>query len=486
MHRLFHKLEDKFSRRRSKINSSAPQVGSSEVAATPSTSTPDTNGDAANDRQRKANDHHHQQPPTPASAALPIGMTPAQTPATVPCQYRTGKTLGSGTYAIVKEAVHIKTGKYYACKVINKKLMEGREHMVRNEIHVLKKVSKGCKNVVTLHDYFETAHNLYLVFDLCTGGELFDRICAKGNYYEADAAGLVRTVLKAVRYIHDAGIVHRDLKPENLLFRSPAEDADIMIADFGLSRVMDEEKMNMLTEICGTPGYMAPEIFLRSGHGKPVDIWAIGVITYFLLCGYTPFDRDSQPEEAQAIIHRDFKFEPAEYWAGVSQTARDFVNYCLTSDPKARPTAADCLQHKWLADEKPHFVEDPESPTRGPVDLLPNMKKVFNAKKTFRKAVLSTIAMRRFSGHVGREGRVLTGDMKRFVEEVEKGKEDAENESMDGERHVFYAHTHEHDDDSSDVGSPRTPRTPNYPVLQPGPPGYGDSLTAHMARTSLQ
>ncbi|KAJ3488539.1 hypothetical protein NLJ89_g11604 [Agrocybe chaxingu] len=185
-------------------------------------------------------------------------------PVTVPCQYRTGKTLGSGTYAIVKEAIHIQSGKYYACKVINKRLMEGREHMVRNEIAVLKRVSSGHPNVVTLHDYFETAHNLYLCFDLCTGGELFDRICAKGNYYESDAATLVRTIFKAVKYIHDSGIVHRDLKPENLLFRTQAEESDIMIADFGLSRVMEEEKLSQLTEICGTPGYMAPEIFKKS------------------------------------------------------------------------------------------------------------------------------------------------------------------------------------------------------------------------------
>jgi calcium/calmodulin-dependent protein kinase I len=122
---------------------------------------------------------------------------------------------------------------------------------------------------VTLHDYFETAHNLYLVFDLCTGGELFDRICAKGNYYEADAAELVRTIMLAVQHIHDAGIVHRDLKPENLLFRTKAEDADIMIADFGLSRVMDDDKFTLLTEVCGTPGYMAPEIF-KKGASLPV------------------------------------------------------------------------------------------------------------------------------------------------------------------------------------------------------------------------
>ncbi|KAJ3850841.1 Pkinase-domain-containing protein [Lentinula lateritia] len=352
---------------------------------------------------------------------------------TVPCQYRTGRTLGSGTYAIVKEAIHIKTGKYYACKVINKKLMEGREHMVRNEIAVLKRISSGNRNVVTLHDYFETAHNLYLCFDLCTGGELFDRICAKGNYYEGDAASLVRTIITAVSYIHSAGIVHRDLKPENLLFRTTAEDADIMIADFGLSRVMEGgiggEKLNLLTEICGTPGYMAPEIFKKTGHGKPVDVWAMGVVTYFLLAGYTPFDRESQQAEMEAIIAGDYKFEPHEYWANVSQPAREFIRWCLTIDPNQRPTADECLGHKWLASATPHFVPDPESPTGGPTDLLPHVKKAFNAKGLWRKAAFSIRALNRMTVLAGSgynfsnnhaEAQRLREDVATYKEESEK------------------------------------------------------------------
>lgn len=175
-------------------------------------------------------------------------------PQTVPCQYKTGRTLGQGTYAVVKEAVHITTGKYYACKVINKRLMEGREHMVRNEINVLKRISAGHPNIVTLHDYFETLNNLYLVTDLCQGGELFDRICAKGQYYERDARHLVMVVLQGVDYLHSHGIVHRDLKPENLLFKSSDENSDLLIADFGLSRVIDDTKFNALTTTCGTPG----------------------------------------------------------------------------------------------------------------------------------------------------------------------------------------------------------------------------------------
>ncbi|KAI0034786.1 Pkinase-domain-containing protein [Vararia minispora EC-137] len=340
------------------------------------------------------------------------------TPTTVPCQYRTGKTLGSGTYAIVKEAVHIKTGKYYACKVINKKLMEGREFMVRNEIAVLKKISSGHPNIVTLHDYFETANNLYLCFDLCTGGELFDRICAKGNYHEPDAADLVRTILKAVKYIHDSGIVHRDLKPENLLFRTPAEEADIMIADFGLSRVMDEERFHLLTEICGTPGYMAPEIFKKTGHGKPVDIWAMGVITYFLLAGYTPFDRETQQQEMEAIIAGDYKFEPEEYWVNVSETAKQFVRECLTTDPIKRPTAGGILKHPWLA--KPHFVPDPASPHGGPTDLLPHIQKRLDARTRFRKAVWSITAMKRMSLLAGVGGSELSEKIHKYKEESEK------------------------------------------------------------------
>jgi len=356
--------------------------------------------------------------------------------------------LGSGTYAIVKEAVHIKTGKYYACKVINKKLMQGREHMIRNEIAVLKRICSQHRHVVNLHDYFETAHNLYLCFDLCTGGELFDRICAKGNYYEADAAGLVWTVFDAVKYIHSCGIVHRDLKPENLLFLTPDEDADIMICDFGLSKIMDEEKLQLLTEICGTPGYMAPEIFKKTGHGKPVDVWAMGVITYFLLCGYTPFDRDTQQLEMEAIIAGDYKFEPEEYWANVSPTARDFVSECLTVDPASRPTAAEMLNHKWLSSDRPHFVPDPLSPSGHATDLLPHVKRHFDAKKTFRKAVFSMVALRRMSMLAS-----SSHDAHKLEFNIAKYKEESEKEIVDEDLHIL--HRHITGDDTKDNKHPR-------------------------------
>ncbi|KAB8228352.1 serine/threonine-protein kinase [Aspergillus alliaceus] len=239
----------------------------------------------------------------------------------------------------------------------------------------------GHQNILTLVDYFETMNNLYLVTDLALGGELFDRICRKGSYFESDAADLIRAILSAVAYLHDHGIVHRDLKPENLLFRTPEDNADLLIADFGLSRIMDEEQFHVLTTTCGTPGYMAPEIFKKSGHAKPVDIWAIGVITYFLLCGYTPFDRDSNLEEMQAILAADYSFTPLEYWRGVSQHARDFIKRCLTVDPDARMTAHEALQHIWV---NPPY--DPSADQSGQ-DLLPTVKKNFNARRTLHKAI---------------------------------------------------------------------------------------------------
>lgn len=237
----------------------------------------------------------------------------------------------------------------------------------------------GHQNILTLVDYFETMNNLYLVTDLALGGELFDRICRKGSYYESDAVDLIRATLSAVAYLHDHGIVHRDLKPENLLFRTPEDNADLLIADFGLSRIMDEEQLHVLTTTCGTPGYMAPEIFKKTGHGKPVDIWALGVITYFLLCGYTPFDRDTDFEEMQAILKADYSFTPIEYWRGVSTHAKEFIQQCLTIDPSQRITAHQALQHPFVAGSQPSDGTNE--------NLLPAIKKNFNARRTLHAAI---------------------------------------------------------------------------------------------------
>ncbi|KAL9639629.1 MAG: hypothetical protein Q9164_000823, partial [Protoblastenia rupestris] len=252
---------------------------------------------------------------------------------------------------------------------------------------------------------------VYLVTDLALGGELFDRICRKGSYYESDAADLIRATLSAVAYLHDHGIVHRDLKPENLLFRTPEDNADLLIADFGLSRIMDEEAFHVLTTTCGTPGYMAPEIFKKTGHGKPVDVWATGVITYFLLCGYTPFDRESNLEEMQAILVADYSFTPLEYWRSVSLSAREFIKRCLTVDPQKRMTAHEALSHPFVDPE----AREREGGEEGQGDLLPVVKKNFNARRTLHAAIdtIRAINKLREGGAQGLMDGVMSGDPRR-------------------------------------------------------------------------
>ncbi|KNC97017.1 CAMK/CAMK1 protein kinase [Spizellomyces punctatus DAOM BR117] len=311
---------------------------------------------------------------------------PSSSAALAPCEYKTGRSLGQGSYATVKEAVKIKTGEKYAVKVISKRLMQGREHMILNEIEVLKRISKGHPNIVTLWDYFETPNNLYLVMDLCTGGELFDRICEKGSFFEGDAAEIVRVVVDAVAYLHDQSIVHRDIKPENLLFKTKESLSDLVIADFGLSKIMDPDKFDSLMTTCGTPGYMAPEVIQKKGHGKPVDLWSIGVLAYFLLCGYTPFDYEapSQADELQNILTGRYSFA-AEYWYDVSDMAKDFIKKLLLVDPHERMTARQALAHPWL--RMYQAPVDPETPQTPNVDLLPHVRERFNARRMFRKAI---------------------------------------------------------------------------------------------------
>ncbi len=216
----------------------------------------------------------------------------------------------------------------------------------------MKRVSTGHSNILTLVDYFETLNNLYLVIDLALGGDLFDRICKKGSYFEADAANIVHQVLSGVAYLHGQGVVHGDLKPENLLFRTPEDDADLLIADFSMSKMFYEDDYadKSLPAYCG---YYAPEMIKQNRFSptSQADMWAIGVITYFLLCGYTPFDRDNNMEEIQAIIVADYSFTPVEYWRGVSAAARDFIISCLTIDPEKRITAHEALNHPFLTDK---------------------------------------------------------------------------------------------------------------------------------------
>jgi len=258
--------------------------------------------------------------------------------------YDIGKELGRGAFSVVKTCTHKATGLEYAVKVIRKENVKQDIHRLAIEMQVLESVKHP--NIIELKEVFETDEMLYIVTEVVTGGELFDRIVNKGSYTEKDAASLVRKFLEALDYLHDKGIVHRDLKPENLLLKSKDNDTDIKLADFGLSKIVGQEVL--MQTACGTPGYVAPEILQAKGYGKEVDLWSVGVITYILMCGFPPFYNDNVPLLFESIMKADFDY-PSEYWDHISDDAIEFIDALLVVKPEERLTAKEALQHVWLS-----------------------------------------------------------------------------------------------------------------------------------------
>ncbi|KAK3328894.1 calcium/calmodulin-dependent protein kinase [Apodospora peruviana] len=261
-------------------------------------------------------------------------------------KYRFGRTLGAGTYGIVREADG-PDGQRVAIKIILKKNVRGNEKMVLDELEMLQRLNHP--HIVKFKDWFESRDKYYIVTELATGGELFDRICEQGKFTEKDASQTIKQVLGAVNYLHQNNVVHRDLKPENLLYRSKALDSDLVLADFGIAKMLDT-KDEVLTTMAGSFGYAAPEVMLKQGHGKPVDMWSMGVITYTLLCGYSPFrsenlqDLIDECSSAQVVFHE-------RYWKDVSDDAKSFIMKLLQPKPEDRWSSEEALSHPWLKGE---------------------------------------------------------------------------------------------------------------------------------------
>ncbi|CAL5433945.1 unnamed protein product [Camellia sinensis] len=308
-------------------------------------------------------------------------------------QYNLGRELGRGEFGITYLATDAETGEKFACKSISKKKLRTAVDIedVRREVEIMKHLPKH-PNIVSLKDSFEDDHAVHIVMELCEGGELFDRIVARGHYTERAAAAVMRTIVEVVQACHMHGVIHRDLKPENFLFANKKEAAPLKTIDFGLSIFF--KPGDRFTEIVGSPYYMAPEV-LKRNYGPEIDVWSAGVILYILLCGVPPFwaaesdhflmkgkvtrnrrtrshpkkkksrrkespqkgeETEAQKEEteqgvAQAIIRSaiDFKRDP---WPKVSDNAKDLVKRMLDPDPKKRLTAQEVLEHTWLHNAK--------------------------------------------------------------------------------------------------------------------------------------
>lgn len=265
------------------------------------------------------------------------------------------RPLGKGSFSVVHVARVKKTGNQVAVKVIEKASLSKQGQQLRQEVSLMKMIDHP--NIVKLICLFEETDRVFLVLELMAGGELFTRITRvyPHGYPESVASAMVKRILEGIAYLHDKKIIHRDLKPENLIYVSPQDDYQIKIADFGLAKLIDEE--SFAKTACGSPSYVAPEVLLRKpeGYGAPVDLWATGVITYVLLCGFCPFYHQNNSVLYQMIIKGEFTF-PSPYFDKVSPFAKDFVCKLLQVDPARRWTANQALGHPWI-------VTPPTSPT---------------------------------------------------------------------------------------------------------------------------
>lgn len=296
--------------------------------------------------------------------------------------YDIKETLGTGTFSKVKRGCRRKDNVDYAIKIIDKvALVENRESLL-TEISILKLVKHP--NVIGLVEIFETRRKLYLVMEMLTGGELFDRIVERGFFSEKYASSLIKKVVHAIQYLHTLGICHRDLKPENLLYSNGEDDAEIKIADFGLSKFVSQDP---LKTACGTPGYVAPEVLDLTGYGKPVDMWSVGVILYILLCGFPPFYADSDAEMFEFIKQARFDF-PQPYWTNISPAAKDLVCKLLEKDPEKRYTTTEVLNHPWISG---NAAPDEQN------ELVIETMRRFNARRKFRQGIQGVIATQRFT-----------------------------------------------------------------------------------------
>ncbi|SNX87854.1 probable CMK1 - Ca2+/calmodulin-dependent ser/thr protein kinase type I [Melanopsichium pennsylvanicum] len=299
-------------------------------------------------------------------------------------EYEFKKTLGEGTFGIVRSAIWKAADPPIgvAVKVISKRILRGHDEIVKDEMNVLKGLDQP--HVVKFLDWFESKDKYYLVFEEATGGELFERILERGRFTELDACRTIRTVLSAIQYLHHHNIVHRDIKPENILYRTKAEDANVVLVDFGIAAHMKDDD-EVLTSVCGSFGYAAPEILAKKGHGKAVDMWSLGVITYTMLCGYTPFRSDDAAALAAETQRGKVEFHD-RYWKNVSAQAKDFVKACLTVDPKKRITADQGMAHAWLTEHREE--------TQGVHDISAGLRE--NYRKRWKSAIAAVRASTKF------------------------------------------------------------------------------------------
>jgi calcium-dependent protein kinase len=261
--------------------------------------------------------------------------------------YVRNKRLGQGSLGTTYLCTQIANGLQFACKCIPKRTIQSfhdKFSTIAREIEVMYHL-KGHPNIATIKTVYEDATKVYIVMELCTGGDLLDRIKQRGFFEESKAKSLMQIITGVVEACHKAGVMHLDLKPENILFQTSDEDAVIKCIDFGASQFFKPGEV--FKDLVGTPSYMAPEVWNHC-YGQEADIWSSGVILYAMLSGTYPFGGDTN-EEIRAELRKgeppSFEYHP---WPIISEDAKDLITKMLSHDPKQRPTASEVLNHRWM------------------------------------------------------------------------------------------------------------------------------------------
>jgi len=263
-------------------------------------------------------------------------------------QYRLECVLGRGAFSTVWKATKLDTNELVAIKQIETNVCDP-DFLAKNlvtEISVLQMVNHP--NIITLKEIVSHDEMVNLVMEYVEGGSLFDMIVEHGAYSERISRSIVSCLLKGISYLHSRGIAHRDLKPENILFRKKEDFKTLCITDFGLSKIVRED-VSMST-ICGTPGYVAPEILEGTHYDRAVDQWALGVITYTLLCGFPPFVNANVDILFEMIRSCDYSF-PEDLFKDTSTKAKDFIKKLLVVDPVNRMKPDDALNDPWIREK---------------------------------------------------------------------------------------------------------------------------------------
>lgn len=284
-----------------------------------------------------------------AVSTLPHYLSSSTSKTSFNQNYELKEEMGIGSTSKCYRCVRKSDNKEFACKVIDKRQVEmkfsGLLDQFYIEIQVLQTLNHP--NIISLQDTYESNERIYIIMELMKGGELFDYVVEKGTLSEEEASILVRKITSAVAHMHQQNIIHRDLKPENLLLTNKSSNAEVKLIDFGLAKIMLEEPV--ASSFLGTKGYLAPEMLQRHSYDKAIDMWALGVIVFVLLCGCLPFDDDSSRIANDAAARKKFTLRFPKWASSLSASAKDLLHNLLEINPKTRYTADQALNHPWVS-----------------------------------------------------------------------------------------------------------------------------------------